>query len=191
MKKLLVILVIAIAAFAMQACRNSGDDSDDADTTGIEQDTTTILRLALDKEDSLFAIKAANNGMAEVEIGNLAIKKGQSKQVKNFGSMMMKENGKALVKLAIIAQSKKVSLPLTIDTAAQKKMAMLATKKGTAFDKAYIDMMIADHEQGIKLLQAASTQVQDPDLRSFALKVLPMLQKHLDAINAIHDSMAH
>ena len=186
-----LILIISLTA-CLQACNHTGSaDSYNDDTSGISQDTTTILNLKVDKEDSVFAVNAADHGMIQVEMGNLALKRGQSKQVKNFGAMMMHEDGKAILKLAEIAQLKKLTLPLTIDTIGQKKMAMLATKKGAAFDKAYIDMMIADHEQDIKLLQIASTKVQDPDLHSFALKILPLLQQHLDAINAVHDSMNH
>ena len=190
MKKLSAISAILLATCLLQACNHTGDSNyNDDDTAGIAQDTTTILNLKVDKEDSVFAINAADHGMIQVEMGNLAIKRGQSKQVKNFGKMMLHEDGKAILKLAEIAQSKKLTLPLTIDTAAQKRMAVLAAKKGAAFDKAYITMMIADHEQDIKLLQIASTKVQDPDLHSFALKILPMLQQHLDAINAVQDSM--
>ena len=191
MKKLTAILAILLAACLFQACKHAGDGNNynDDDTTNIAQDTTTILNLKVDKEDSIFATNAADHGMIQVEMGNLALKRGQSKQVKNFGKMMIHEDGNAILKLAEIAQAKKLTLPLTIDTAAQKKMAMLASKKGSAFDKSYISMMIADHEEDIKLLQNASTKVQDPDLHSFALKILPMLQQHLDAINAVQDSM--
>jgi len=190
MKNLSAISGIILAACTLQACNRAGNNSIYSDdTTGMAQDTTTILNLKVDKDDSLFAINAADHGMIQVEMGNLALKRGQSKQVKNFGAMMLHEDGKAILKLAEIAQSKKLTLPLTIDTAAQRKMAILAAKKGAAFDKAYINMMIADHEQDIKLLQVAATKVQDPDLHSFALKILPMLQQHLDAINAVQDSM--
>lgn len=191
MKKSHLIFLVSIIVLALCACNNDGKNGsiDDDDTSTIAQDTSTILNLKLDKEDSLFAVSAADHGMIQVEMGNLALKRGQSKQVKNFGAMMMREDGKAILKLAEIAQSKKISLPLTIDTAAQKKMAILAKKRGVDFDKAYIKMMIDDHQQGVKLLEAASTKVQDPDLHKFALKITPMLKAHLDAINSVQDSM--
>lgn len=189
MKNLRAVITLALAIIVLQACKHMGSSISDSDTIGIAQDTTTILNLKVDKDDSLFAISAADHGMIQVEMGNLALKKGQGKLVKNFGAMMMHEDGKALIKLAEIAQSKKLTLPLTIDTIGQKKMAMLAKKKGADFDKAYINMMIDDHQQNIKLFEIASTKVQDPDLHNFALKIIPIIKAHLDAINSIQDSM--
>jgi putative membrane protein len=191
MKKLYIIPVIVLTACALQACKYLGKDSDqtNVDTTGIVTDTTTKFTVAVDKEDSTFAAEAVKGNMTEVQLGNLAIKNGQSKQVKNFGAMMVKDHGKADMKLSAIAQSKKLKLPVAIDTAEQKILNNLSKKTGAAFDKAYISMMISDHQDDIKEFEAASQKVQDPDLQKFAIKTLPVLQKHLDAINAIHDSM--
>jgi putative membrane protein len=81
-------------------------------------------------------------------------------------------------------------LPTKIDTTEQNKFTQLAKKFGNDFDKAYIAMMMENDKNDLKEFTVASTKIQDPDLKSYAKKTLPVIQKHLDAVNAIHDSMS-
>ncbi len=103
--------------------------------------------------------------------------------------MLLSYRGKANAKLMLLSNAKKLNLPLALDTPAQQKFAGLSKKMGDEFDKAYINTMITDHEADIKQFTDASQQVQDPDLKKYAIKILPVIQKNLDAINAINDSM--
>lgn len=194
MKKLRIVIALVLAACALQACSHksgSDDAADTNDTTTAVTDTSTTINLVVDKYDTDFATEAANGGLTEVELGKLAMKNGKSKQVKNYGMMMVKEHGKSNTKLIAIMQAKKLTVPAIPDTASQKLLSTLAKKSGDDFDKTYINMMIADHKDDLKEFSDASKKVQDPDLQKFAEKNLPVLQKHLDAINAIHDSMGH
>jgi len=65
----------------------------------------------------------------------------------------------------------------------------LSAKSGADFDKAYVSNMIDDHKEDIKEFEDAAKNVKDPDLKAFAVKTLPTLKMHLDAIQKIHDSM--
>jgi putative membrane protein len=145
--------------------------------------------LLVDKEDSQFAVDAINKCLSEIALGKLAIQKGKSKKVKNFGTMMVKDHGKANDKLMAIIKAKKIALVITQDPAQQKMIQDLSQKSGGDFDKAYIKAMIDDHQDDVRIFTDKTKRLQDPDLKNFAIKTLPVLQKHLDAINAIHDSM--
>ena len=200
-------MFVMLAACTLQACHNkaknynnttdssnakndttadndSTDDNDATDTT-----TTAKLNLTVDKDDSQFAVEAANGGMTEIALGKLAIQKGKSKKVKNFGVMAVKEDGKITDKLIALIKSKNISLPMAPDPVGQKTIEDMSAKSGSDFDRAYISFMIKDHERGIKLFTDESKKLQDPDLKTFAIKTLPVIAKHLDDINAIHDSM--
>ena len=203
MKNFRTVLFILSVALATQACNHSAktgnndadNDSATSDTivspTEAAPDTTApAINLIVDEEDSLFAAKAAAGNLAEIEMGNLAIKNGKSKRVKNFGLMMVKDHGKANTKLMAMATAKKLTLPTEPAADEQKMLAELAKKSGNDFDKAYVNMMIEDHKNDVNDFTTASTKIQDPDIKAYAKKTLPVLQKHLDAINAIHDSMS-
>jgi putative membrane protein len=190
-KKFGAIAVILLAVCALQACHhNTAFINTDDDSSSSPVDTEKMANLVVDKADSDFAVSAANNNNTEIELGKLAIKNGKSKKVKNYGLMMIKDRGKANIKLMALSRAKKLNLPLTLDTPAQHLFSGLSEKNGDAFDKAYISTVITNHKDAVKKFTDATQQVQDPDLKKYAIKTLPVLRKHLDAINAIYDSMA-
>ena len=192
MKHLRVIIIAFLASCTLLACHhslpqlNSGDDEDSITAS---TDTSSTLNLVVDKADSDFAVDAANGNITEVELGKLAIKNGKSARVKNFGAMMVKDHGKANAKLMTLSKGKNLNLSSTPNAGGQKMIADLSKKTGDEFDKAYISSMIADHKEDVQKFGDATNRLQDPDLKKYAIKTLPVLQKHLDAINAIHDSM--
>jgi len=55
----------------------------------------------------------------------------------------------------------------------------LAKLSGAEFDKAYMSDMVSDHETDVKEFQTQADKGNDPDVKAFAAKTLPVLQKHL------------
>jgi putative membrane protein len=201
MKLTRTILFILLFAVGLQACRHaangdSGDNNDTVTDTAVSATTAppdTIgpkINLVIDKEDSLFVMNTAADNLAEIELGNLAIKNAKGKRVKNFGWLMVKEHDKANEKLIVLAATKKLTLPTKQGSAEQQLMMRLGKKQGGDFDRAYITIMMDDHKRDVKEFTEASIKTQDPEIKAYAKKMLPVVQKHLDAINAIHDSMS-
>lgn len=56
----------------------------------------------------------------------------------------------------------------------------LSRKQGAEFDKSYVDMMVDQHEDDVKLFERAAKNAEDPEVRSFASRHLSSLQAHLD-----------
>lgn len=188
-------MMIALSAWLLQACNShtkgsGGTTADGAakDNTAVK-DTTTRMVVTPEKEDVDFAAEAASGGMTEVELGKLAQQKGHNKRVKSFGSMMVMDHSKANNKLAALAAAKKITLPNVPNATGQKVIEKLSKLSGKDFDKAYVDDMIDDHKNDIKAFETATKHCKDPDIKAFAAKTLPVLKAHLDAINAVHDSM--
>jgi putative membrane protein len=65
----------------------------------------------LSRVDQQFIKKAAEGGLAEVELGQLALQKASGREVKNFGRRMVDDHGKANDELKRIAASKGLVLP--------------------------------------------------------------------------------
>ena len=191
MKKLSILIVLLVVLQLLQAC--SGNSRHDtvakADSLNAVKDTTKKLSIGVEKVDAEFIVDAANGGMTEIELGKMAMQKGISKQVKNFGAMMIKDHSKINDMIKAIAVTKNISIPKAPGVKEQKIISKLTGKSGKDFDKAYIDNMIEDHKDDIKAFQTAAKKCLDPDVKSFAVKTIPILQEHLDAINAIKDSM--
>jgi putative membrane protein len=129
--------------------------------------------------DHSFVMDAAMGGMAEVELGQLATEKAQSEQVKQFAQRMVTDHGKANDELKSLAQSKNISLPT--DSGAKHKATKdrLAKLSGSAFDRAYMQEMVADHRKDVSEFQREAKGGKDPDVKAWAAKTLPTLQEHM------------
>lgn len=53
------------------------------------------------------------------------------------------------------------------------------------FDREFLDEQTAEHRVAIALFAFEAERGQDPDLRSFAARYLPVLQRHLDQLSAL------
>ena len=139
----------------------------------------------MNSNDADFMKKAAKGGMAEVELGRMAVQKGASAQVRDFGSRMMTDHSKADRELMALAASKGVELPKSISLGEDVSVAHLKMLSCKSFDEAYVKMMVEDHKEDVADFQQESQSATDPDVKNFASKVLPVLQSHLDKITQI------
>ena len=140
---------------------------------------------AADIPDLKFYRDAAEGGMAEVAMGNLAQQKAHSQSVKDFGAQMVKDHSAANEKLKALAESKNITLPANPSVAEMTAKAKLQVLSGDSFDKSYIKGMIKDHEEDIAEFQKEAASGQDPDARAFARATLPTLEAHLKKIQSI------
>ena len=129
--------------------------------------------------DSTFAQKAAQGGMAEVKLGNLAKDHATSDAVKKFGQQMVDDHTKANDELKNLAGKKGITLPTEIDAKDQATYDRLSKLNGVEFDRAYMTDMVRDHRTDITEFRHESERGQDADLKSWAGKTLPTLEHHL------------
>jgi len=137
----------------------------------------------LSSKDQKFVENAATGGQMEVDLGKLAADKASSDDVKKFGQQMADDHSKANDELKQLASQKGVDLTKALDTASKKTQKMsdkLGKESGDAFDKAYMSAMVKDHEKDVKEFEEASKGADDADVKAWAEKTLPTLQKHLD-----------
>ena len=150
-------------------------------------DTSKMVMVGDDAKD--FSKDAAQGGMMEVELGNIAMKNGGTQAVKEFGKMMVDDHTKINDQLKDLASKKNVDLPATVSDHQQKDIDKLTKETGKEFDKDYVSMMVKDHKDDIDAFKKAEDKISDRDYKSFISNALPTLQKHLDAIEAIHKKM--
>ena len=143
------------------------------------------LSFAATNPDAGFYKHAAEGGIAEVELGNLAQKKSQDSSVQEFGAMMVKDHSEANDKLKSLAAAKGVSLPTSASVSQVASKARLEVLSGSSFDKSYIKGMIKDHKEDIAEFNKEATSGQDPEAKAFAASTLPTLKEHLHKIESI------
>jgi putative membrane protein len=145
--------------------------------TGTQTDTGSNKMMK--SADAKFAMKAAQGGLAEVQLGQLAAQKASNPDVKAFGQMMVDDHTKANDQLKSVAGQENITLPATLDGKDQALMTKLQGLSGADFDKAYIKAMVKDHQQDVKEFQKEADKGKDPQIKNFASATLSTLQKHL------------
>ncbi len=203
MKKIVIPVSLAVFLALGTGCNsNQGSDSATSDsvttttdnsTTATTTDTNSMgntssadISMAGDRD---FIMDAASGGMMEVELGKMASTSAASAKVKEFGRMMVTDHTKANTELKSVAAKKNVTVPATPAEKHQNHINDMKAKKGADFDKDYVDMMVDDHKEDISKFEDESKNGKDPDVKAFATKTLPVLQKHLKSIQAIQDGM--
>jgi putative membrane protein len=184
---------IAAAIILMAACGENRNMEAASETTGsvqAEQQTTDTLSAtttgatggtaaAMTNEDKDFVAKAGMGGLAEVQMGNLALQKATNADVKAFAQRMVTDHGMANDELAQLATAKGLVLPTAVTGEHKDAYDHLNGLSGADFDKAYMKHMVEDHDKTVADFDKASTSATDADLKSWAGKTLPTLQDHL------------
>lgn len=137
------------------------------------------------QHDADFAVKAADGGMAEVATGKLAAQHAQSPDVKAFGRQMVTDHSKANDELKAVAAKNAIDLPSEPSAKNKATAAQLAAMDEAAFDKAYVKLMVKDHEEDVALFKKEAASGNNADVKAFAKETLPTLQHHLDMIKKI------
>jgi putative membrane protein len=178
MKKQILHLLAAGALFAT-ACNNpdTKDDSNASSTTEAAKEANE-QNSAVDNASNEFFVKAANAGMMEVEAGQKAESSAASTEVKNFASKMVADHTRANNELKTIAAAKNVTLPAVLEGDHRAHLDELGKKSGNEFDRAYMEMMVDDHDKAVSMFENAANNSTDADIKAFAAKTLPTLKEH-------------
>ena len=139
----------------------------------------------LSTADSDFILAAAQGGMTEVKLGELAAQKGLRDDVKAFGQTMVKDHTAINDDLKALAAQKGVTLPDGLDAKHQGMVDKMAALTGSEFDDAYITGMIKDHKMDAKDFKAESAKTKDAEIKSFVDKFIPVVTEHLKRITAM------
>jgi putative membrane protein len=135
--------------------------------------------------DQGFILAAAQGGMTEVKLGELAATNGMRADVKEFGQMMVKDHTAINDDLKALAAQKGVTLPDSLDAKHQAMVDKLTALTGSEFDDAYINGMIKAHQKDAKAFKAEAAATQDADIKSFLDKSIPIVEAHLEHIKAM------
>ena len=137
-----------------------------------------------------FSSAAAQGGLTEVELGRLAVQRGSNPAVKDFGQQMIEDHSRANNELKAIASRKNIALPADLNSDQKAIMDKLSKLSGAEFDKEYMSDMVKDHEADAKEFENQANKGTDADIKAFAGKTLPMIQRHLQMARDVANQVA-
>lgn len=129
--------------------------------------------------DTTFVKRAAEGGLAEVELGQLATQKAANEEVKKFGQRMVDDHSKANDQLKQVAEQEHINLPTELTAKDKAEKARLEKLSGAQFDRIYMRHMVDDHRSDVAEFARESKIAKDPAVKSFAEQTLPTLREHL------------
>ena len=189
-----VLVALALASQVASAqTRGTGSSVTGGQSAPMAQPGTGTRNVPKDAKlargDRKFIEEAANSGMFEVQVAQLAAAKASDANVKSFAGMLVDHHTAANNELVQLANAKGVELPAAPKRALRRDIEKLGKKSGAEFDRDFVrDVGIKAHEKDIKLFQEARKDVKDAELKAFVDRTLPKLQEHLAAAEQLPQS---
>ncbi len=130
-------------------------------------------------QDKKFVKEAAQGGLAEIKLGQLAQEKSNSEDVKSFGAKMvtdhtqLNEDMKPFVdQMSIVAPTQ----PSPKDEALYNRLSKL---QGEQFDKQYMSAMLKDHHKDLAEFKHEVATTKDQNLKQTVQKGEQVIAGHL------------
>lgn len=193
------LVALSTVALAVVACGKK--DNGAADTTamaGTMADTSAMAASSTKaggtwSDANIFALLDEANA-ADSSAGAVAATKGTAAAVRAFGKDMMRDHhklradGAALAKKLNITPSAPGDDPVPAMAQAETNT-LTSTAKGKDFDKAYVDAEVNAHKAVLDLATKAAGQTQTTELKNMIQKAAPLIQAHLDKVEAIQKNL--
>lgn len=141
------------------------------------------------KDSGDFAMRAAEGGMYEVKLAQLAQQKGSSAEVKDLAKRLEQEHTAANTELMALAKQKNITLPSQLEGECAEAYQAFQKLDGPAFDNAFMLCQVTNHLATILMFQNESRNGTDADIKQWASKTLPTLREHTAKIGAVAQSV--
>jgi predicted outer membrane protein len=138
---------------------------------------------AKDKPSEAFLKKAIEGNFAEVSMGDLAQKNGQSDGVKSYGKMLSSDHAAANQKAMDAAKSLGLTPPSGPNAKQKADYEKMSKMSGADFDKMFAAHMVADHQKDIAEYKK-ETKMKDA-AGEYASGQIDTLQKHLETAKSL------
>lgn len=191
------------ASFLVMSC-NSGNTNSETTATDSNEvaapaandaSTQTTADTANKLTDPEIASVALTADKIDIEYAQIAKEKSKNAEVLQFASTMAKDhqsvNDQAVAlatKLGVTPQDNQLTQSLL--QGAESTKAMLNSKSGAEFDKAYIDNEVAYHKAAIDIVE--NTLIPDASndqLKSLLQTALPIFKQHLEHAEMIQKNL--
>lgn len=188
MKRLTQTMLALAAAASIAACAGDNNSRADDATAGATGTTGTAGTSA--DLDRSWINDQLEDGDQEVRLGRLAQERGADADVRAFGALMVEKHTMAGTELKRIANRHNVPAEDTGAKDDDDEFERLSKLSGAAFDRAYLDLMVDEHEDAIDDLQEkANNNDEHADVKEWATKTLPEVRQHLERARTLRERL--
>jgi putative membrane protein len=137
-----------------------------------------------------FVASACVGDLYEIEAGRLALTRARSDAVREFALMMVEHHTTAKHQMQSALTSGEVTGPLpglkpttALDDRRNGMLQHLREAAAEDFDRTYLDQQRLAHQEAVSLHRGYAESGDNPQLRSVAIGGLPMIERHLKALD--------
>ena len=186
MKRFGQLMLAGAFAAALAACAGDSRKADDAaagakGTTGTAGTSSDVDRDWVNEQ--------LLDGDREVALGRLAQERGANADVRAFGATMVEKHTMAGTELKRIANRHNVpAAPRPGGNGGD--FDRLSKLTGDAFDRAYIELMVDNHDDALEALEKkANDGDEHADVRDWAAKMVPDVRAHLERAKNLRERL--
>jgi len=139
--------------------------------------------------DKDFMMKAAESGVAEVQMGQMALTKATNDEVKAFAQRMVDDHTKANNELMELATKKGVTLPTQPSAKQHAEHERLNKLSGANFDREYMRSQVKAHNEAVALFEREARIGKDQETKAWAEQTLPTLREHQRLANELSSKL--
>ena len=187
---------LVCAAILIAGCAGNGDKSN-TDSTSTATSATSASPASSTPDsantpvdpahytDPNILAKEITGDSGEVAIATMARDKASSAAVKRYAELLVSDHSKGQKEATELAKNVSISPQTARGDTTTQAIAHAMTRlqglaKGAAFDTAFVNHEVEDHQQDIKDAQAMSGAANNAQVKALVEKSLPELRKHLD-----------
>lgn len=153
---------------------------------GAPAQTSTTIQV---QADSAFIREALAGNLLEVNLGDLARQQAADSSVKQFGLRMVTDHASMQNQLTSLAARNGLTIQPRLDPSQQSQVTRLRQLSGAAFDRAYMNAMVQDHQRDVAAFERQSTTAHSPEVRQLASSGLTVIRGHLDMAQRIDSTL--
>src|SRR5687768_9502021 len=191
MKSIYQILAIAVL-LGIISCNESGRGNDsnlneERNEAAAESNTDKFAGKTQKDADFVYEVVASNYG--EIKLAELANQRSRTPEVKKIAQALQTDHTASLNELKTLAQAKAISVPVQEQDASKRKMENIAEESGEEFDEQWCKEMMHMHDQNIDRFEKRLDDTEDPELKAFIAKTLPVLREHHESLRACNEKL--
>lgn len=180
MKPLFLFIAIVLLTSSIQVA------AQDPVRNAIRENEEKVDRKIVDEGVAEFLVRAAENRLMNINESKLAVLKGATSDVRNYGQLMIMDQTAMLEEIRKIAGERGISLPDGVSDRKREGQMDLAEESGKDFDEKFLKMMESGLERDIRLFEHAKN-VNDVGVVTFVKEYLPVVQSHLHQLHDIKE----
>jgi len=181
----------------VSAAKTLSQSGTDPDIKSFALNALPILSIHLEWAKSIngkvnpaaFLTYAYLDGLAEVQLSQLAQQKASNTEVKDFAQRMIDDHTQANKEISQLAKQKGATLPSDVSPTQKATLTEFSKFSGKDFDKLYMDHNVVVHTIDVVNFTQQAAVGKDAEVKAFAAKTLLTLKDHLTLAKNINDKL--